>query len=106
MVCGGSSERAIVRCYQRARRRRNRVKIVCDILTLANEGSRKMQIMWRAKLGRVQLNDYLDFLLGSGLITKTEDADFQGAYVFQTTDKGREFLSRYSQLREIASKMS
>jgi len=83
------------------RQHRNRLSIINDILTIANEGSKKTHIMYRANLSYDQLNEYLDFLVGNGLIAKVEDTQYEGSMLFRATDKGREFLKTYSKLQEV-----
>lgn len=86
---------------RKTRPHRNRLKIINDILTIADDGAKKTHIMYRANLSYDQLTEYLDFLLGNGLIAKTQDTDFDGSFVFRATDKGKEFLRTYSELQEV-----
>jgi predicted transcriptional regulator len=57
--------------------------------------------MYRANLSYDQLNEYLSFLLENGLIDKEADAEYEGAVIYKVTQKGRQFLERYSQLQDI-----
>ena len=57
--------------------------------------------MYRANLSYDQLNEYLAFLLDNGLIEKDADVEYEGAVMYRVSNKGRQFLERYSQLQEI-----
>ena len=59
--------------------------------------------MYQANLSYDQLNEYLDFLVGSGLISKMPEENYEGAYLYKATEKGREFLRIYSSLQKILS---
>ncbi len=86
---------------RRIRQHRSRLKIINDILTVAKHGTRKTHIMYRANLSYDQLNEYLAFLLDNGLIEKDADVEYEGAVMYKVSNKGRQFLERYSQLQEI-----
>ncbi len=86
---------------RRIRQHRSRLKIINDILTVAKHGARKTHIMYRANLSYDQLNEYLAFLLDNGLIEKDADVEYEGAVMYKVSNKGRQFLERYSQLQEI-----
>ena len=70
-------------------------------MTVAKHGARKTHIMYRANLSYDQLNEYLAFLLDNGLIEKDADVEYEGAVMYRVSNKGRQFLERYSQLQEI-----
>jgi predicted transcriptional regulator len=57
--------------------------------------------MYGANLSYDQLNEYLNFLLENGLISKETDVEYEGAVVYKVAQKGRQFLERYSQLQDI-----
>jgi predicted transcriptional regulator len=86
---------------RRIRQHRSRLKIINDILAVARHGARKTHIMYRANLSYDQLNEYLSFLLDNGLIEKEADMEYEGAVIYKVTQKGRQFLERYSQLQDI-----
>ena len=77
------------------------MKIINDILSVAKHGARKTHIMYRANLSYDQLNEYLTFLLDNGLIEKEADSEYEGAVIYKVSNKGRQFLERYSQLQDI-----
>ena len=79
-------------------KRRDRVYIIAEILKIAEDGSLKTQIMYKANLSFSQLNEYLSFLLRMKLleIQKEERKKF-----YVTTDKGEEFLNKYGEINSL-----
>jgi predicted transcriptional regulator len=51
--------------------------------------------MYKANLSFTQLNDYLDFLLENGFMTRTIN---DGKEVYVITEKGIDFLQRHHEL--------
>jgi predicted transcriptional regulator len=62
------------------------------------QGLLKTQIMYRANLSFLQLNEYLPFLLETGLITQTT---VEGREVYTVTAKGLGFLRRHRELQKM-----
>jgi predicted transcriptional regulator len=79
-------------------KRRDKLGIIAEILEIAKEGTLKTQIMYKANLSYAQLNDYLKFLLKSGLLQKVVS---RGKNVYAVTEKGIDFLQRHSELTEL-----
>jgi len=79
-------------------KRRDRFSIVSEILEIAKEGTLKTQIMYKANLSFTQLNDYLEFMLETTLLTKFPT---RGKTRYAATEKGLDFLQRYCELTEI-----
>lgn len=77
---------------------RGKIEIMADVLSLSTAGIKKTHIMYRANLSYEQIIYYLSQLLGKGLLR--QDAS-EGALVFRTTEKGREFLHCYSRMTEL-----
>lgn len=77
---------------------RGKIEIMADVLALSTAGIKKTHIMYRANLSYEQILYYLNQLLGKGLIA--QDAS-DGALVYRTTEKGREFLACYSRMSEL-----
>ena len=80
------------------RKRRDRLFIIAEILTIAKGGSLKTQIMYRANLSFAQLNEYLTFL------TKMEFLEIQNEKrknTYQTTNKGNIYLEKYEELADL-----
>jgi len=82
---------------QNEHKRRNRLYIIAEILTIAKEGSLKTQIMYRANLSFAQLNEYLTFLIKIYLLKIHNE---NGKNIYRTTAKGNKYLEKY---KDIAS---
>jgi predicted transcriptional regulator len=82
------------------KRTRDKLYIIAEILDIAEEtnGVLKTQIMYRANLSYTQLNDYLEFLLKNGLLTKVV---LDNKKVYKTTPKGIQFLQSYREITEL-----
>jgi len=82
---------------------RSRIDIMACILENSNEGSRKTRLIYRCNLSLAQFKLYRDCLIEVGLlrVSKLED----GTEIYQTTDKGREFLRDYNSIKSILDKM-
>ena len=70
---------------------RDRLRIIADILSIADSRAKKTRIMYQANLSYRLLCRYLDEVVHAGLV-KTEQDD---CYVL--TAKGQEFLSRHEE---------
>ncbi len=79
-------------------RRRDQLRIAANILENARGGILKTQIMYRANLSFTQLNDYLTFLLDTGLITQVS---VDGKDLYRTTPKGVGFLNQHRELLKM-----
>lgn len=79
-------------------KRRNRIYIIAEILTIAKEGSLKTQIMYRANLSFTQLSDYLSFLTGISLL---EIHNENGKQIYRTTAKGDKYLEKYEDIANL-----
>jgi predicted transcriptional regulator len=80
------------------RKRRNRVYIIAEILTIAKEGSLKTQIMYRANLSFAQLNEYLSFLTKMHLLKIHNE---NGRKIYRTTAKGNKYLEKYKDIANL-----
>lgn len=76
-------------------KRRDRLYIISEILTIAKNGSLKTQIMYRANLSFAQLNEYLSFLIKMNLL-EVQKEDRKNTYI--TTAKGEKYLEKYEDL--------
>jgi predicted transcriptional regulator len=72
--------------------------IIASILESAVNGAKKTRIMYRAALNFKQLQRYLPLLVKRGLIIC---ADTNKGGVYKTTEKGRDFLQKYEELRKL-----
>jgi predicted transcriptional regulator len=77
------------------KRNRDKLYIIAEILEIANEGTLKTPIMYRANLSFTQLNEYLDFMLKTDLLQKVHTNERE---VYRATDKGLDFLQRYREI--------
>ena len=82
------------------RKRRDRLYIISEILTIAKDGSLKTQIMYRANLSFAQLNEYLSFLLRIKLLKIVEQNE---KTIYKTTTKGIEYLENYQKIEGLLS---
>jgi len=74
--------------------------VISDILTVVAKGALKTQIMYRANLSFAQLQEYLDFLLETGLIKEVSKPS--GSH-FEITAKGLEALDAFEHLKSLFS---
>jgi len=82
-------------------KRRDKIDIIAEILTIAKDGLLKTQIMYRANLSFAQLNDYLDFLTGMNLLGIEKE---NRKKVYKTTEKGERYLKKYDDISYILGK--
>jgi len=82
------------------RSRRDWLEVIADILDVANKegGVNKTRIVYRANLNFHRLERYMEALKERNLI---REHSVKGDDLFETTEKGREFLSRYRKTRDI-----
>lgn len=79
--------------------RRNDVKIMVEILNIAFNETKKTEIVYKANLNFRQAQKYLDFLISKGLIATR--VCLHGKSNYQTTQKGKTFAKRYSEIAEL-----
>jgi len=83
---------------EKERKRRDRLYIIAEILTIAKGGCLKTQIMYRANLSFAQLNEYLSFLIKMALL-KVKNENKRNTY--RTTAKGEKYLEKYKDLANL-----
>ena len=85
------------RCVM-VRSRRGWLEVVADILDAANKrgGVNKTRIVYKANLNFRRIESYLEILMEGGLIEK-----HSAEGLFKTTERGRDFLKRYREIREF-----
>jgi len=83
---------------EKERKRRNRLYIIAEIMTIAKGGCLKTQIMYRANLSFAQLNEYLSFLIKMDFL-KVKNENRRNTY--RTTAKGEKYLEKYKDLANI-----
>jgi len=76
-------------------KRRDRLQIAAEILEIAKDGAFKTQILYKANLSLVQLNEYLSLLLEINLL---EAIARDGRKVYKITTKGLQYLQSYEEI--------
>jgi predicted transcriptional regulator len=71
--------------------RRNDLQIQADLLTIADVGARKTELVYKGNLNFKIVKKYLRRLIDNGLLKETDGT-------FITTDEGRMFLTKFSEL--------
>jgi predicted transcriptional regulator len=77
----------------RSKERRGKLEIIADILLVANNGVKKTEMVYKANINFMRLEEYLSLLVEKGLL---EHAN--GKY--RTTAKGKEYLHDYQILKD------
>ena len=75
---------------------RGRLEIIADILAAAKEPSTKTSIVYDANLSFEQAQRYLEKCQDEGLL----DSQQHSAKKYEITEKGVEYLSAYSELKD------
>ncbi|MFX0107406.1 MAG: winged helix-turn-helix domain-containing protein [Candidatus Hodarchaeota archaeon] len=83
--------------------RRCQIDIMCDILKVCQERSRKTRIVYCANLNFSRANQYLKTLLGLGYITR--DERFSDGVYYRTAEEGRNFLENYLEMKGKAHEL-
>jgi predicted transcriptional regulator len=83
---------------ENGQKRRNRLYIIADILTMAKEGSLKTKIMYGANLSFAQLTEYLSFLTKMHLLKIHNE---NGKSIYRTTDKGSKYIEKYKDITKL-----
>lgn len=78
--------------------RRDRLRIMAEIMEIAKGSQLKTRIMYRANLSFSQLNEYLSFLTKMGFL-KVNVIDGQKFY--ETTDKGNLYIENYMEMSTL-----
>ncbi|HDI42209.1 MAG TPA: transcriptional regulator [Candidatus Bathyarchaeota archaeon] len=82
----------------KGRKRRGRIEVIASILEVAKNRVSKTRLVYKANLNFALLNKYLSFLIRANLIREIRK---NSSIYYETTEKGRAFLSRYRQLRSL-----
>jgi len=78
---------------------RSRFDIMACILENSNESSRKTRLIYKCNLSLSQFNLYRDYLLEAGFLKASKGKN--GKEIFETTEKGEEFLMGYGKISRI-----
>jgi predicted transcriptional regulator len=76
-------------------KRRDKIVIMAEIISLAKKGISKTHIMFKANLSFSQLNQYIESLTKADLLEKTA---INGKVVYVATPKGLEFYQSEQQV--------
>ncbi len=79
--------------------KRSDMEISADILKVTVNGALKSHIVYKANINFQLGKKYLDRLTNSGLIVDSVN----GSRIYFTTDKGREYIKQFEDLKELAS---
>ena len=80
----------------RMTKKRSEMEMAADILQVAKNGAKKSHIVYKANLNFKIMNEYLNHLITSGLITGPEGKN----RIFRTTDKGIDYLNHFEDLKD------
>jgi predicted transcriptional regulator len=83
---------------QTNKNRRDRIVLFSAILSCADKGINKTELMYKVGLSSVQLDKYIPVLVGCGLLIV-----FNGGkrVIYVTTEKGRRFVDKYGILIKL-----
>jgi predicted transcriptional regulator len=73
-------------------KRRNGFEISKDILRVCLHSENKTRVVYRANLNSLRVNDYLEWLLKTGLLAKEKKGK---KVIYRTTPMGLQFLKSY-----------
>jgi len=83
---------------------RSRLEIIACLLEKSYHGSRKTRLIYGCNLSLSQFKKYSGYLIEGDLLTKNKNED--GAEVYLTTEKGKEFLIDYERIKSTLDKIS
>ena len=73
--------------------------IMACILENSRESSRKTRLIYKCNLSLSVFNLYKEFLAETGLLKVSRRED--GVEIFETTEKGEEFLKDYQEIKRL-----
>lgn len=76
--------------------KRTKYDVIFDILRVCEDGCKKVDIFYEARLNHTMLNDYIKELMDKELLATEE-----GSTIYRTTGKGLEFLKYYNSALEL-----
>lgn len=79
-------------------RKRDRLRIMAEILSVATNNKKKTHIIRMCNLSSKMFQRYADTLLDKGLISLVNHS---GGTFYKTTEKGQDFIRRYQKINEI-----
>jgi predicted transcriptional regulator len=79
--------------------RRSNIEIIADMLRVGENGAGKTEIMYSANMSYTQIQKYLGFLMGQGLVDRVEVGN--PVVTYQVTDKGLKILRSIDNIVEM-----
>ncbi|MFQ5996601.1 MAG: winged helix-turn-helix domain-containing protein [Dehalococcoidales bacterium] len=83
----------------RLNRRRSDIEIIADMLKVGENGAGKTEIMYSVNMSYRQIQKYLGYLMGQGLIDKMKMGN--PSVTYQVTDSGLKLLQLISSIKEM-----
>ena len=83
----------------RLNQRRSDIEIIADMLKVGENGAGKTEIMYSVNMSYRQIQKYLGFLMGQGLIDKMKMGN--PSVTYQVTDNGLKLLQLISSIKEM-----
>ena len=78
--------------------RRDRLKIMAEIMEASKGSQLKTRIMYRVNLSFSQVNEYLSFLTEMGFLKVNE---VKGQKFYETTTKGERYIDNYMEMSSL-----
>ena len=78
--------------------RRDRLKIMAEIMEAAKGGQLKTRIMYMVNLSFTQVNEYLSFLTEMGFLSVRAD---NRKKLYETTDKGKRYIENFKEMSSL-----
>ena len=79
-------------------KRRDKLVIMAEIVSIAKKGTSKTHIMFKANLSFSQLNQFLALLSQTSLLEKSA---CDGRVIYKETQKGLEFMEKQQQIMDL-----
>ena len=83
----------------RVNQRRSDIEIIADMLKVGENGAGKTEIMYSANMSYSQIQKYLGYLMGQGLIDKMKMGN--PSVTYQVTDSGLKLLRLINSVKEM-----
>ena len=83
----------------RVNRRRSDIEIIADMLQVGENGAGKTEIMYSANMSYSQIQKYLGYLMGQGLIDKMKMGN--PSVTYRVTDSGLKLLQLIDSIKEM-----
>ena len=78
--------------------RRDKLKIIAEIMEVAKGSQLKTRIMYMVNLSFSQVNEYLSFLTEMGFLRVYQE---NGKKNYETTDKGNRYIENYAEMANL-----